>query len=97
MLQRLTDKVIQYNRESNVLQAQKENIENQLKILGENMERLENKIESMLPDGLTLLQHFQEAEERRKDDRPSKERTEAAPEGQTPDEPSSGAPLSDGP
>jgi len=97
MLQRLTDRVNYLNSQANYLNARKAELDKELKKLSEEWEECENKIIKLLPEGVTLLDHFTAEEERRKGHSPDESRTEPLPKSQTPDDPSPESPTDDSP
>ena len=97
MLQRLTDRVNHLNLQADCLHREKEEINRKLDKISAEWEDCENRIESLLPEGVTLLDHFRAEEERRKGVGPGQLPPQSPPKSQTPDEPSSGNPSEQGP
>lgn len=96
MLQRLTDRVNYLNIMADNIHRKKEELQKLLDKITDEWQECEDKITKLLPEGVSLSDHFGAEEERRKSQRPDQLPPEPSPKPQTPDEGHQGTPPDSG-
>lgn len=96
MLQRLTDRVNYLNILADILHGKQKVMQQELDRITDEWQECEDKITKLLPEGVSLSDHFGAEEERRKSHRPDQLPPEPSPKPQTPDGGHQGSPSDSG-